>query len=99
MCDANIITLYKSKGARSDCNKYRGISQLFIAGKAFELVILPSVQKLTERVYSESQCGFRFSSQRSTTDTIFFVRQLQEKCKELTCLCISFTLNLLKLSI
>ena len=78
--DAKIITLYKNKGARSDCNNHRGISLLGITGKAFARVILPRLQKLAERVYPESQCGFR--SQRSTTDMIFSVRQLQEKCKE-----------------
>ena len=43
-------------------------------------MVLPRIQKLAERVYPESQCGFR--SKRSTTDMIFSVRQLQEKCNE-----------------
>ena len=80
MCDAKIITLYKLEGTRSDCNNHRGISFFGVAGKAFTRVVLPRRQKLTERVYSESQCGFR--SKRSTTDMIFSVRQLQEKCNE-----------------
>ena len=80
MCDAKIITLYKNKGARSDCNNHRGISLLGVAGKVFARVVLPRLQKLAERVYPESQCGFR--SKRSTTDMIFSVRQLQEKCNE-----------------
>lgn len=37
---ANIITLYKHKGDRSDCNNYRGISLLSITGKAFVRVTL-----------------------------------------------------------
>ena len=80
MRDAKIIVLYKNKGSRSDCNSYRGISLLAIAGKVFARVVLPRIQKLAERVYPESQCGFR--SKRSTTDMIFSVRQLQEKCNE-----------------
>ena len=36
-----IITLNKNKGSRSDCNDYRGISLVGIAGKAFARVILP----------------------------------------------------------
>ena len=80
MRDSIIITLYKNKGDRSDHNNYCGISLLCIAGKLFALVALYHLQKLSERVYPESQYGF--CSNRSTVDMIFSLRQLQEKCKE-----------------
>ena len=80
MRDAKIVTLYKNKGDRSDCNGYRGIFLLNIVGKVFARVILARLQVLAARVYSESQCGFRAG--RSTIDMIFSVRQLQEKCQE-----------------
>jgi len=80
MRDATIVTLYKNKGERSDCNNYRGISLLSIVGKVYARVILTRLQKLAERIYPESQCGFR--AERSTVDMIFSIRQLQEKCKE-----------------
>ena len=80
MRDAKIVTLYKNKDDRSDCNNYRGISLLSIIGKVFARVVLACLQVLAERVYLESQCGFR--SERSTVDMIFSVRQLQEKCRE-----------------
>ncbi|PIK34997.1 putative RNA-directed DNA polymerase from mobile element jockey-like [Apostichopus japonicus] len=59
---------------------YRGISLLSIVGKVFARVVLARLQVLADRVYPESQCGFR--SGRSTIDMIFSVRQLQEKCRE-----------------
>ena len=80
MRDAKIVTLYKNKGDRSDCNNYRGISLLSIVGKLYARVVLVRLQKLAERVYPESQCGFR--AERSTVDMIFSLRQLQEKCCE-----------------
>ena len=80
MRDAKIVTLYKNKGERSDCNNYRGISLLSIVGKVFAPVILTHLQKLAERVYPELQCGFR--AERSTVDMIFSLCQLQEKCRE-----------------
>ena len=40
MRDANIVTLYKNKGGRGDCNNCRGISLLNIVGKLFAKVIL-----------------------------------------------------------
>ena len=80
MRDAKIVTLYKNKGARSDCNNYRGISLLIIVGKLFAKVLLSRLQQLAERVYPESQCGFR--AERSTRDMVFSLRQLQEKCRE-----------------
>ena len=80
MRDANIITLYKNKGNRSDCNNYRGISLLSIVGKLFARIILRRLQVLAERINPESQCGFR--SKRSTVDMIFSQRQLQKKFRK-----------------
>ena len=80
MRNANIITLYKNKGDKGDCNNYRGISLLSIVGKAFARVLLRRLQILAERILPETQCGFR--SNRSTIDMIFSLRQLQEKCRE-----------------
>ncbi|CAH1226359.1 CD209 [Branchiostoma lanceolatum] len=80
MRDSKIVTLYKNKGERSDCNNYRGISLLSVVGKVYAKVVLARLQRLAERVYPESQCGFR--ANRSTIDMIFSLRQLQEKCRE-----------------
>ena len=78
--DAKITTLYKNKGDRGDCNNYRGISLLSVTGKVFARILLRRLQQVADLVYPESQCGFR--TQRSTTDMIFAVRQLQEKARE-----------------
>ena len=80
MRDANIVTIYKNKGDRSNCNSYRGISLLSTVGKLFACVILNRLQWLASRVYPESQCGFRAG--RSTIDMIFSLRQLQEQGTE-----------------
>ena len=61
-------------------NNYRGISLRSIVGKVFARVIPIPLQKLAERIYPESQCGFR--AERLTIDMIFSLRQLQEKCRE-----------------
>ena len=52
---ANIVTLYKNKGDRSDCNNYRGISLLSVVGKVFARVVLTKLQMLAERTLPESQ--------------------------------------------
>ena len=80
MRDAKIVTLFKNKGGHSDCNNYRGISLLSIVGKVFARVVLARLQIQADRIYPESQCGFR--SGRSTVDMIFSARQLQEKYRE-----------------
>ena len=49
-------------------------------GKVFARVLLGRLQKLAERVYPESQCGFRAG--RSTVDMAFSLRQIQKKCRE-----------------
>ena len=80
MRDAKTVTLFKNKGDRSDCNNYWGISLLSVVGKVFARVLLARLQILADRIYPESQCGFR--SGRSTVNMIFSVRQLQEKCRQ-----------------
>ena len=80
MGDAKIITLYKNKGERSNCNNYRGISLLSIIGKVYAWVLLIHLQKLAEHIYLESQCGFQ--AERSMVDMVFSLHQLQEKCRE-----------------
>ena len=40
MRDAKIITPFKNKGERSDCNNYRGIFLLNVIGKVFAKIIL-----------------------------------------------------------
>ena len=60
-------------------NNHRVISLLGIADKVF-CTCNPSSITQIGRKSPESQCGYR--SQRSTTDIIFCVWQLQEKCKK-----------------
>ena len=79
--DATIVTLFKNKGSKTDCGNYRGISLLSIAGKILARIILNRlVSDIAEENLPEAQCGFR--PNRSTTDMIFTVRQVQEKCVE-----------------
>ena len=80
MRDDNIVTLYKNKGDRSDCNNYRSISLLSIIGKVFPRVTLTCLHSLDSQVYPKSQCGFRAG--RSTVDMIFSLRQMQGKCRQ-----------------
>ena len=82
LCDAVIVTFYKNKGEKSDCSKYWGITLLSIARKIFACVLLNRlVPTIAEDHLPEIQCGFR--ANRSTTDMVFILRQLQEKCRKL----------------
>ena len=71
--DALIMALYKNKGSKANCENYRGISFLSIAGKILALIV-------SETNLPEAQCGFRPG--RSTVDMIFTVMQVQKKCVE-----------------
>ena len=69
MKDANIMTLYKNKGDRDNCNNYCGISRLSVVGKLLGHVVLKRLQVLADRVYPESQCGFPVSYTHLTLPT------------------------------
>ena len=78
--DADIVHLYKNKGDRQCCDNHRGISLLCIAGKILARLILNRLNKHINNlgIIPESQCGF--CAGRGTTDMVFALRQLQEKC-------------------
>ena len=80
MRDAKVVTLYKNKGERIDCNNYIGISLISVIGKTFAWVLLIRLQKVAKRILPESQCGFR--AKGSIVDMVFSLHQLQEKCRE-----------------
>ena len=79
--DASILTIYKSKGDKRDCNNYHGISLLSVEGKYLAKIILRClVSNITDNILLLSQCGFW--SGHHTVDMIFAHRQLHEKCVE-----------------
>ena len=80
--DADLVHLYKNKGDSKCCDNHRGISLLCIAGKIFARLHLNRLNKHIGNIglIPESQCGFRPG--RGTTDMVFALRQIQEKCKQ-----------------
>ena len=69
------------KGEKSDCSDYQGISLLSIAENIHARIQLNRLIPInTEEHLLESQCDFR--TNRSTTDIMFILRELQEKCQE-----------------
>ena len=70
-----IVNLYKGKGDALNRGNYRGLKLIEQVMKVLERVVEGLVRQTVE--IDEMQCGFM--SGRGTTDSIFIVRQLQEK--------------------
>ena len=60
-----------------NCDNYRGISLLSLAGKVFCPILHNRTKPKTEEILCESQAGFRPG--RSTIDQLFTPRQIIEK--------------------
>ena len=78
--DTGIVSIYKNKGAHNNCNSYRGISLLAMAGKIYGRILMNRTVQHLDSILHESQCGFR--KERSTIDMIFSLHQIQDKCVE-----------------
>jgi hypothetical protein len=81
-----IVPIYK-KGDKTDCNNYRGISLLSTAYKILSNILLARLTPYVNEIIGDHQCGFRRN--RSTTDQIFYIRQILEKNGSIMRRCIS----------
>jgi hypothetical protein len=88
-----ILPIYK-KGDKTDSNNYRGISRLSTAYKILSIIILAKLTPYVNEIIGDHQCGFRRN--RSTTDQIFYIRQILEKNGSIMGRCISYLLTLRK---
>jgi hypothetical protein len=71
-----IVPIYK-KVDKTDCNNYRGIFLLSTAYKILSNILLARLTPCVNEIIGDHQCGFRRN--RSTTDQIFYIRQILEK--------------------
>ena len=72
-----IVSLYKGKGERTECKKYRGTSLLSVAGKIYAGILVDGVNRVTGGLINDEQGGFRAG--RVCVDQIFTLKQIGEK--------------------
>ena len=77
-----IIKVVHKKRDMTECGNYRGISLVVHAGKIVLKIVARRLRDYCERlgILPEEQCGFR--PNRSTTDTMFVIRRLQELARK-----------------
>jgi sorting nexin-29 len=73
----SIIVPIHTKGNKSECNNYRGISLLSTAYRILCNILLARFTPYVNEIIADHQCGFRRN--RSTTDQIFYIWQILEK--------------------
>lgn len=76
---ARICPIHK-KGDKMRCENYRGIALLEVVYKILTNILRKKLNQYTEKILGEYQAGFR--SNRSTTDQIFALKEIQTTCYE-----------------
>jgi hypothetical protein len=75
-----LCPVYK-KGDKLDCKNYRGICLLNVTHKVFAKILCDRLLPHAYAAVQHYQAGFQ--SGKSTTDQLFALRQILEKCNEL----------------
>jgi hypothetical protein len=73
----SIVVPSHKKGDKTDCSNYRGISLLSTWYKIWSNILLARLTPHADEIIGDHQCWFRRN--RSTTDQIFYIRQILEK--------------------
>jgi hypothetical protein len=76
----SIIFPIHKKGDVTICTNYRGISFLCITYKKISNILFQRLSPYVENIIGDYQCGFRQGI--STSEQIFNIRQILEKCSE-----------------
>ena len=71
------VMVYKKKGSRHDCSKYRAIGLLNHAYKVMSVVLLRRIAKECTDFFSDWQAGFR--AKRGCRDNILLLRVLYDQ--------------------
>jgi hypothetical protein len=74
--ESTVVPIHKN-GDKTDCSNYRGISLLSTSYKIFLNILLSRLIPYADEITGYHQCGFQCN--RSTTDQIFYIRQILEK--------------------
>jgi hypothetical protein len=86
-----IIVPICKKGDKTDCNNYQGIFLLSTAYRILSNTLLARLTPYVSEIIGDHQCGFHHN--RSTTDQIFYIRQILEKNGSMMEWCISYLLT------
>ena len=79
--DGILVSIFKGKESKSECDHSRNITLLEAVGKVLARLLLDRLMEyICPKVIPETQCGFR--SGRGAADMIYSARQIQEKCIE-----------------
>jgi hypothetical protein len=73
----SIVVPIHKKGDKTDCSNYRGISLLSTSYRILSNILLARVTPYADGIMGDQQCGFH--RKRSTSDQIFYIRQILEK--------------------
>jgi hypothetical protein len=68
------------EGDKLECSNHRAIALLNVTYKVLSSILYNRLAEYAEEILGDYQCGFR--ANRSTTDHVFAIRQIQEKAHE-----------------